>query len=179
MKIDLSNIKPRGVYQLKNGNKCLLVATKNIITYLLNLTYAIDFKARTVDPEFIKDFKDGKIELILLEDSGFKDSLSLNIRLYYWQEQLLKQGVTFYAHHKKGTNYNLVYRIIRQNKQLYVHAMLKPSHTKSPSLFTTVGVFKSMEEAKAWGVEAYGDSGLIEKVVYANNDHTKNYFTRN
>ena len=180
MQINLSNIKRSGVFLIyhKTEKRGIVVATRNLITYLLQNVLAIDLNIRTLDKQYIQDFHHDNLDIKLLEDNGYKDTLSLNLRLTYWTRKLQSEGWNLYSHQKKGTNYEVVIKLIQSNRQIKAHVMLKPGHTNSTKNFFTIGLFNTMAEAENWVQECYPNRKEVYNIMYASNDLSKKWFQK-
>lgn len=173
MIVNLNTPDRNGVWLIE-GTKISVVSTRNIINYLLQLTTSLDAGTRNLDPDFIRDFKHNNLKLIQLEHHGFRDSISINLRLRYWYDHYKDAGRTFYSHQKLGTHYTLVTRIL--NKKGYkAFVMLKPGHSNNTKKFTPIGVFSTMAEADEWMAAYYPSGPKVYTLVFAFNELTKKF----
>lgn len=176
MLLDLSKKYAKGVWCLEGpDNTILLIATKNLVKYLVNLLYAIDVGDRNVDPQLVKDFRTGKVTLRLIEDCGFEDSMSLNMRLGVIQRNLI--GQKYYSNQKLGTKWSVVVKPIRIGYRPLVGVFLKPSNSASIGKLTVLGLFNTKVEAFEWK-ELYYTRPFVDRVVFAFNKATSGYYNQ-
>lgn len=180
MTIDL-NIKPCGVYRIYNDHSKthIVIATKDIILYVLNMMKAIEYTNRNIDAEFVRDMKNGCLGLECLEETGKLSSVPRNVRLFYHLNRFRKLGWSEYTHQRQGTRLSVVKRLIKQKDMGYkVFVMLKPSHTNSPKSFLTVGVFDDMKSADRF-IEQYYPHKNIYVLTTALNELTRIFLSSN
>lgn len=164
----------KGIWCLEGpDNTILLIATKNLVKYLMNMLYAIDVGDRNIDPLLVEHFKSGKMQLKLIEDDGFEDSMSLNMRLGVVQRKII--GARYYSNQKLGTTWSIVIKPIRIEYRPKVGVFLKPSNSAKIDKLTLVGLFHNKQEAHDWKDQFYA-TPFVETVVYAYNLDTFTYY---
>lgn len=181
MMIDLNIPIRAGVFRIfnTNTNTHIIIATKDIILYILNMMKAIEYTNRHIDPKFIQAFRNNQLTLECLEDAGKLGSLARNIRLTYHLNRFRKLGWSEYTHQRQGTRLSVVKRLIKQKDMGYkVFVMLKPSHTNSPKSFPTVGVFDDMKSADRF-IEQYYPHKNIYVLTTALNELTRIFLSSN
>lgn len=175
MLLDLSKSYTKGIWALQGPDGYIfLIATKNLVKYLTNVLYSIEVGDRNIDPLFVTHFKSGVMKLVLVEDCGFEDSMSLNMRLGVIQRNMI--GTKWYSHQKLGTKWTVVVKPIRIDRYPYVGVFLKPSNSNAISNLTMVGLFNTKKDALEWK-ELYYPKIFVERVVFALNDSTQEYHT--
>lgn len=155
MLIDLSKNYPKGIWKISNGGGvCLIVATKNIVSYLLSLVYNIDVGDRNIDPLFIKDLRESKLTLSLLEECN--EGRQMGVRLGWW---LRNTSESKYVHQKKGGDLKAIVKMVRVEYVPKFGVFLSGT-----SNTTMVALFDSKLEAEDWKDEHYKEE-WVERII--------------
>jgi len=143
---------------------------KIFISYSRNLLFSIGRNIDQInDDNHVCSRDKDLIELLIIET--VKQEKDLRLRYRFWEEYFKQNGYSFYRN-IKTINYRTRIEIIKRAKDKKSLLAVKLISNNSRSM-EVVGLFEKMEDAEAFKEKHY--KGTILKVVYADNEDTKEY----